>query len=241
MDAGLPDSADKLPSFCLEQELTPEGSSDTAWAVGPSPPSSSPRSPSGWGRACCSSVPDSPPLWAPGTPGRAGYLLGRLFWPLLSSKEETAQGSPNPEPDTSWDGALTWGTTWHAQSRAHPLAPSSAGLRSRRNTSPGPAGLAWRQGAQGCLPRLGPGWGAPRWAFLTGQGLSESLLCPGGSHWPGHSLPPHTVSHRSLGTSAWGTWGLTRMLMKVTGVPCHRKAGRWGASPRAGTSCRLAA
>lgn len=41
--------------------------------------------------------------------------------------------------------AGTWGTTWHAPSRGRPRASSSAGPRSRRSTSPCPAGLGYRE------------------------------------------------------------------------------------------------
>lgn len=81
--------------------------------------------------------------------------------------------------------ALTSGTTWHAQSRGHPLAPRSADPRSRRSTSPYPVGLRGGRGGrrfwlphvkpcppgQGTSPRLGSG--APRRASLMGRGLAE--------------------------------------------------------------------
>lgn len=148
----LLDAANKVPSFCPEQEFTPEESEfRSPVGVGcqrtSSQSSSSPGKTLGRGPAFCSCLPHSSRGSLSG-----GHLPRRLFWkkPLLSIKEETAkvpspEGPPSLRPDTprtvESHRALTWGTTWRAESRGHPLAPSSVDPHSRRSTSPCPVGL----------------------------------------------------------------------------------------------------
>lgn len=50
-------------------------------------------------------------------------------------------------PRTPWDwGGGTWETIWHARSRgSSPRSPALPDPRSRRSTSPCPAGLGWSE------------------------------------------------------------------------------------------------
>lgn len=222
----LLDPADKVPSLCLEQELTPVGRSRAA----------SGRSRAG-SRPCPPTRPTRCPAQAGGGSLSVRHLLGRLSWRQKCHPQRApAPGSRPPpqagetKPAHAHPGALTWGTTWRALSRGHPPAPSSAGRRrGRRSTSLGLL-LAWEE--HGCRPRphqpLGPptrpggSWGvlgAPRRSSLTRQGPSGVTPEPSG---PLCSLPPRLPriplgSHLPPAVS-----GVTRGVVRAL---VHSKAG----------------
>lgn len=96
MATGLPDSADKLPSFCLEQELTPEGSSDAAWAVGPPLPSSNPGEPLWLGSSLLLQSPRQSPAVGTWDPWEGRALAGKA---VLASVEQQGRNSTRvPQP-----------------------------------------------------------------------------------------------------------------------------------------------
>ena len=159
----LLDAADKVPSFCLEQEPTPGGSSLRGLrAAGPAV--REPTSP-------------APPATAHPTQARAGQS-GLTECQALAGKAAPRR-PPIPgfhPPPQDWGGkagpypapgaacrVLTWGTTWHALSRGHPLAPSSADPRGRRSTSLGLAALggAWMLALPTPGPSVPPGAPSP--------------------------------------------------------------------------------
>lgn len=161
------DAADKVPSFRLEQKLTPE-EGEFRSPVGGGLGRRGPHSwlPSSSARKALGQVP---------APPRAGALAEQAVWEAASAEHQGRNGtralSRGPHPrdatlQTTESGAareaLTWGTTWRARSRGRPLAPSSADPRSRRSTLLCPVGL----------------WGA------------ETLPCPHPATPPGPACPP---------------------------------------------------
>lgn len=85
----------------------------------------------------------------PGLGSRVWAPAGKPSWRQTAEHQEGNSPAPSAgAPGLSrrdWARSChssgTWGTTWHALSRGRRLAPSSADPRSRRSTSPCPAGL----------------------------------------------------------------------------------------------------
>ena len=167
-----------------------------------------------------------------GTPAsrRVVGFLGSCFGDrVLNIKGEIEVLSPESPPilvprDTLGlgRGGGTWGTIWHARSRGRRLVPSSADPRSRRSTSPCPAGLGWSQDTgldhTGSLEWLGAsplGWGqGSQVAFPSRAGLSGVICEPWGLPLaftitlPGILLGIHmrSISQRwDGGYHVWGT------------------------------------
>lgn len=168
MATSLLDAADEVPSLCLEQEFAPgeslgrgavRGEASGQWARAALCPRSAPQRAAG----AATSAP------AGGHPGdslcRASSIGKRQGGgcsqrgPIPRNHPQGEGSWPCPAPGAAC-GVFTWGTTWHAPSRGHPLAPSSADPRSRRSTSL-------------CLAGLGGAW--------TLALPTPSLLAP--THW----------------------------------------------------------
>lgn len=165
-----------------------KASSEAPWAVGsglglsedpPHRPGLAPWTP--WAGVPPFAPTYPTPVGAAGAPGWWA-LAGKLFWRQTlehqgrNSRSAVPTESPRPRSlrlDTPGTGegrlarrARTWGTTWHARSRGRRLAPSSADPRSRRNTSPCPAGLD-----------------GVKTLVLTSPGPLHSLCVPQGQGW----------------------------------------------------------
>ena len=202
MAARLLDPADKVPSFCPEQELTPEESefrSPVGGGLGlsedpPHWPGPAPWTP--WAGAV-PSVPASPtaPAGSAGAPGWRA-LAGKLFWRQTlehqgrNSRSAVPRESPPPRSlrlDTPGTGEGRRPTEPVPGEPPGMLSPGVVALLPALQTpvaeeAPHLVLLAWGGAKTLVLTTPGPlhglvcpprpGLGAPRWPFLLGQGLS---------------------------------------------------------------------
>ena len=158
----LLDAADKVPSFCLEQEPTPGGSSLRGLrAAGPAVREQplQPRLP-----------PRTPHRPAQGSRGSLSvrHLLGRPppegppFPDFTPPPGLGGQSRPIPGPRSGLQGPYL-GNHLACSVRGHPLAPSSADPRGRRSTSLGLAALggAWMLALPTPGPSVPPGAPSP--------------------------------------------------------------------------------
>lgn len=230
MATGLLHTADKVPSSRPEQELTPGGSG----LGGPVARLGQQESPSS--QPCAPTGPGSRQLGVTEGEALAGKAVlettsverqGRSRKRAVLRRPRPRNAAPPPPPREGEAGpcpalgaacrVLTWGTTRHALSRGHPLAPSSVDPRSRRSTSLCLAGLGGARMLALPTPGLSaptrsarcapPGAeGAPRWPSLVCLGLSGVAHEP----WehPG-SLPPFVLilrfhMHPTFSEPKWG-------------------------------------